>query len=164
VRRANAGNLALTFCAQGGVYIAGDIVPRFADRLVESSFRTQFESKGRYESYLRNIPTSIIVRPDASFIGLKAFYERNMVVTWCIRGWKTPMTDIVTITPRGVAKVLAMTDLCLLPTLANSTSAPSPTSFMGRPPCCAKAGSSRSVRCSVSIARVLLSSRSIRRE
>jgi glucokinase len=76
-----AGNLALTFCAQGGVYIAGGIVPRFADRLVESNFRTQFESKSRYESYLRNIPTGIIVGPDASFIGLKAFFERNMVVT-----------------------------------------------------------------------------------
>ena len=76
-----AGNLALTFCAKGGVYIAGGIVPRFADRLAESNFRTQFESKGRYQSYLRNIPIHIIIRPDASFIGLKAFYERNMVVT-----------------------------------------------------------------------------------
>jgi Glucokinase len=61
--------------------VAGDIVPHFADRLVESSFRTQFESKGRCESYLRSIPTSIIVRPDASFIGLKAFCERNRAVT-----------------------------------------------------------------------------------
>jgi len=70
-----AGNLALTFCAQGGVFIAGGIVPRFADRLVESNFRTQFESKGRYQSYLRDIPIHIIVNPDASFIGLKAFFE-----------------------------------------------------------------------------------------
>jgi glucokinase len=70
-----AGNLALTFCAQGGVFIAGGIVPRFADHLVESNFRTQFESKGRYQSYLRDIPIHIIVNPDASFIGLKAFFE-----------------------------------------------------------------------------------------
>ncbi len=76
-----AGNLALTFCAKGGVYIAGGIVPRFADRLAASNFRTQFESKGRYQSYLRNIPIHIIIRPDASFVGLKAFYERNMAVT-----------------------------------------------------------------------------------
>jgi glucokinase len=72
-----AGDLALTFCAEGGVYIAGGIVPRFADRFAASDFRTQFESKGRYQSYLRNIPTSIIVRPDASFVGLKAFFERK---------------------------------------------------------------------------------------
>ena len=73
-----AGNLALTFCAQGGVYIAGGIVPRFADHLARSSFRTQFERKGRYESYLRNIATSIIVRPDVSFAGLKAFFEKRV--------------------------------------------------------------------------------------
>jgi glucokinase len=73
-----AGNLALTFCARGGVYIAGGIVPRFPDFLARSAFRTRFESKGRYEGYLRTIPTSIIVRPDASFVGLKAFAERNV--------------------------------------------------------------------------------------
>jgi glucokinase len=73
-----AGNLALTFCARGGVYIAGGIVPRFTDHLLRSNFRSQFERKGRYESYLRNVPTCIIVRHDASFIGLKAFYEKRM--------------------------------------------------------------------------------------
>lgn len=76
-----AGDLALTFCARGGVYIAGGIVPRFVYHLLKSNFRQRFESKGRYESYLRNIPTNIIVRLDVSFIGLKAFYERNMPVT-----------------------------------------------------------------------------------
>jgi glucokinase len=70
-----AGNLALTFCAQGGVFIAGGIVPRFADRLAESDFRSRFESKGRFQSYLGNIPIHLIVNPDASFIGLKAFFE-----------------------------------------------------------------------------------------
>jgi glucokinase len=72
-----AGNLALTFCARGGVYIAGGIVPRFADRFRASDFRKQFEGKGRYESYLRPIPASIIVRPDVSFLGLKTFFERT---------------------------------------------------------------------------------------
>ncbi|HTO62791.1 MAG TPA: glucokinase [Bradyrhizobium sp.] len=73
-----AGSLALTFSARGGVYIAGGIVPRFADYLARSSFRKQFESKGRFESYLRDIPASIIVRSDESFVGLKAFYDRTM--------------------------------------------------------------------------------------
>lgn len=71
------GNLALTFGARGGVYIAGGIVPRFIDYLAGSGFRSRFESKGRFESYLQNIPTQIIVRPDASFVGLKSFYDRN---------------------------------------------------------------------------------------
>jgi glucokinase len=73
-----AGNLALTFCARGGVYIAGGIVPRFPEFLAASGFRAQFESKGRYEGYLRKIPTTIIVRPDSTFIGLKAFFDRNV--------------------------------------------------------------------------------------
>jgi len=76
-----AGNLALTFCAQGGVYIAGGIVPRFADRLAGSAFRKQFQSKGRYESYLQDIPTQIIVQSDASFVGLKAFFDHKMATT-----------------------------------------------------------------------------------
>lgn len=74
-----AGDLALTFSARGGVYIAGGIVPRFSDRLSRSSFRKQFESKGRFESYLRDIPTRIVVRADESFIGLKAFFDHDMV-------------------------------------------------------------------------------------
>ena len=71
-----AGNLAMTFGARGGVYIAGGIVPRFPDFLATSDFRRRFESKGRFQDYLRGIPTSIIVRPDASFVGLKAFCKR----------------------------------------------------------------------------------------
>jgi glucokinase len=74
-----AGDLALTFSARGGVYIAGGIVPRFADRLSRSSFRRQFESKGRFEPYLRDIPTSVVIGPDESFMGLRAFFDYHMM-------------------------------------------------------------------------------------
>ena len=74
-----AGNLALTFSARGGVYIAGGIVPRFSEYLARSDFRKQFEGKGRLESYLRDIPTKLVIRPDASFLGLKAFFDHRMV-------------------------------------------------------------------------------------
>lgn len=73
-----AGNLAVTFCARGGVYVAGGIVPRFPDFLAASAFRTRFEAKGRFHDYLRNIPTSVIVRPDASFLGLKSFSDHGV--------------------------------------------------------------------------------------
>ena len=73
-----AGDLALTFSARGGVYIAGGIVPRITNHLSRSSFRRRFESKGRFESYLRDIPTRVIVRADESFIGLKAFFLHKM--------------------------------------------------------------------------------------
>ena len=67
-----AGNLALTFCARGGVYIGGGIVPRFPEYLARSEFRVRFEAGGRYHTYLHDIPVNIILRPDATFLGLKA--------------------------------------------------------------------------------------------
>jgi glucokinase len=72
-----AGNLALTFCARGGVYIAGGIPPRFPERVAQSAFRKQFESKGRYDAYLRPIPAYIVTKPDISFLGLKSFFEAD---------------------------------------------------------------------------------------
>ena len=72
-----AGNLALTFCARGGVFIAGGIVPRFVDDVARSKFRERFEAKGRFRPYLQGIPTNIILRPDATFVGLQAFFERQ---------------------------------------------------------------------------------------
>ncbi len=70
-----AGNLALTFRARGGGLVAGGIAPRIADMLARSEFRAHFIAKGRYRAYLEAIPTGIIMRPDAAFIGLKAFGE-----------------------------------------------------------------------------------------
>lgn len=72
-----AGNLAVTFGARGGVYIAGGIVPRFREFLAASAFRARFEAKGRFQEYLRIIPTRLVVKPDASFLGLTMFAEHN---------------------------------------------------------------------------------------
>ena len=55
-----AANLALTLGALGGVYIGGGIVPRLVPLLDASPFRARFEAKGRYASYLREIPTWVI--------------------------------------------------------------------------------------------------------
>jgi len=70
-----AGNLALNFCARGGVFIGGGIAPRMAEYLQRSDFRTRFESKGRYRAYLADIPASVIMRPDATFVGLQQFLK-----------------------------------------------------------------------------------------
>lgn len=71
------GNLAMTFGARGGVYIAGGIVPRFPEFLASSAFRARFEAKGRFQDYLRNIPAWLVTKPDASFLGLKMFADHN---------------------------------------------------------------------------------------
>ena len=65
-----AGNLALTMGARGGVFIAGGIVPKLGDFFAASGFRTQFESKGRYQEYLRAISTAVITAPHPGLLGL----------------------------------------------------------------------------------------------
>jgi glucokinase len=67
-----AGNLALTFRARGGVYIAGGIAPHIVDVLARSEFHARFMAKGRFRPYLERIPVAIIVNPDSAFLGLKA--------------------------------------------------------------------------------------------
>jgi len=67
-----AGNVALTFGARGGVFLGGGILPRFPDFLAASGFRARFEDKGRFRDYLAPIPTRLIMRPDAAFLGLAA--------------------------------------------------------------------------------------------
>ena len=68
-----AGNVALTFDARGGVYIAGGISPRIVDFMRRSQFRVRFEAKGRFQRYLKSIPVHVITHPAAAFIGLKSF-------------------------------------------------------------------------------------------
>jgi glucokinase len=67
-----SGDLALTLGAQGGVYIAGGIVPRLGARFVESGFRTRFETKGRLSPYVAAIPTSVVTHPLPAFLGCAA--------------------------------------------------------------------------------------------
>jgi len=67
-----AGNLALTLGAQGGVYIAGGIVPRLGERFALSSFRERFETKGRLQSYLATIPTYVVTHSLPAFLGCAA--------------------------------------------------------------------------------------------
>jgi glucokinase len=72
-----AGNLALTFGARGGVYIAGGIVPRLGPGLGETEFRRRFEDKGRFRTYLAAIPTYVVTHPAPAFIGLAELLAAN---------------------------------------------------------------------------------------
>jgi glucokinase len=72
-----AGNVALTFGARGGVYIAGGIAPRIVDFMRSSDFRVRFESKGRFYEYLKPIPVHIITHPQATFIGLQSVLSHD---------------------------------------------------------------------------------------
>jgi len=69
-----AGDLALTFGARGGVYVAGGIVPGWVAAMPglfdEELFRARFEAKGRLEDWMKAIPAFVITRPDAALLGL----------------------------------------------------------------------------------------------
>ena len=65
-----AGNLALTLGAQGGLYIAGGIVPRLGAAFARSPFRARFEAKGRFQLYLAAIPTWVVQHKALAMVGL----------------------------------------------------------------------------------------------
>jgi glucokinase len=68
-----AGNLALIMNSQGGVYIAGGIVPRFVDFLKTSQFRERFESKGRLSHITQQAPTYVITEQQPGLLGAAAY-------------------------------------------------------------------------------------------
>lgn len=68
-----AGNLALTMNSQGGVYIAGGIVPRFVEYFQNSGFRARFETKGRLSHITVKTPTYVITEPQPGLLGAAAY-------------------------------------------------------------------------------------------
>ncbi len=63
------GDLALTFLATGGVYIAGGIAPRILDRLQTPSFRTAFNRKPPMNHLTARIPLQVITNTEAGLLG-----------------------------------------------------------------------------------------------
>ena len=68
-----AGNLALTLNCQGGVYIAGGIVPRFIEFFKNSEFRARFEAKGRLSHIPKQSPTYVITEAQPGLLGAAAY-------------------------------------------------------------------------------------------
>ncbi|MTJ81878.1 MAG: glucokinase [Telmatospirillum sp.] len=66
-----AGNLALSSGARGGVIIAGGVIAHMLDAFLASGFRHRFEDKGRFRSYLEQIPVHLVTHPYPAFVGLK---------------------------------------------------------------------------------------------
>ena len=75
---AHCWNAALTFGAQGGVYIAGGVARRLGDRFDRALFRGRFEDKGRFRAYLERIPTLLITREYPALLGLSAMLSERL--------------------------------------------------------------------------------------
>jgi glucokinase len=66
---AACGDIALILGARDGVLLAGGILPRMANALAKSNFRARFEAKGRFEDYLKAIPTRLVVQDYSGLLG-----------------------------------------------------------------------------------------------
>lgn len=71
-----AGNVALTLGA-GSVFIGGGIVPRLGDRFFGSDFRSRFEAKGRFATYLATVPTAVITDTLVALSGAALAIEQD---------------------------------------------------------------------------------------
>lgn len=66
---AQAGNLALTTLATGGVYIAGGIAPKILSRLTDGRFMRAFRNKGRMSALVATIPVYVVTNQAVGLMG-----------------------------------------------------------------------------------------------
>jgi glucokinase len=66
---AQAGNVALTLMATGGVYLGGGIPPRILGKLADGTFMRAFVDKGRFRPLLERIPVRVILNDRTALIG-----------------------------------------------------------------------------------------------
>jgi glucokinase len=82
-----AGDLALTFEASGGVYIAGGIAPRMIDVLRDGSFREAFDRKAPHHMWIRKVPTYVVTYPEPALLGLAAIVSAPSRFIFQHQGW-----------------------------------------------------------------------------
>ncbi|WP_297323031.1 glucokinase [uncultured Bartonella sp.] len=68
-----AGDFALIFKAEGGVYIGGGILPEMASLIQPDEFRKNFTKKPPHETILEKIPTLIMTHPRAALVGMESY-------------------------------------------------------------------------------------------
>lgn len=76
---AAAADIALDLGSRGGVYIGGGMVPRFADFLAASAFRSRFEDHPCFGDYLRKIPTFLVTCQEPGLLGAEYVLRRMLV-------------------------------------------------------------------------------------
>jgi len=66
---AQAGNVALSVLAHGGVYIGGGIAPKILPALTNGEFMRAFRDKGRMGALLVEMPVRVITNPRVGLLG-----------------------------------------------------------------------------------------------
>jgi glucokinase len=75
---AAAGNLALTLCARGGVYLGGGILPRLVDFVEQSPLRRRFDERGQMSGMVRAIPLYVILDEEPALVGALEFLRDGL--------------------------------------------------------------------------------------
>lgn len=73
-----AGNFALSYGARGGLYLAGGILPKIREFLVESRFMDRFVDKGDMRPFLEAIPVNLIEHGQLGVIGAAGWYMDSL--------------------------------------------------------------------------------------
>lgn len=76
---AQAGNLALTVSARGGLYIAGGIAAKNSELFKQGQFIKAFLAKGRMEPLMQKIPVHLIIQPKVGLFGARLLAQRTFV-------------------------------------------------------------------------------------
>ena len=71
-----AGDMACTFMARGGVYLAGGIPQKILPALQRPEFRAAFEDKAPHTEMMKTIPTHVVTHPLAALSGLAAYARK----------------------------------------------------------------------------------------
>ncbi|MEZ6185595.1 MAG: glucokinase [Planctomycetota bacterium] len=68
---AEAGNVALTVLATGGVFLAGGIAPKLfaGSPALQAQLRERFAAKGRFRELLAGLPLAVVVQPNLGLLG-----------------------------------------------------------------------------------------------
>jgi glucokinase len=66
---AEAGDLALTLFATGGVYVGGGIARKILLRIQDGTFIDAFLDKGRFRPLMEKIPVYVVLNEDVEIIG-----------------------------------------------------------------------------------------------
>lgn len=73
---AQAGNVALTIGATGGMYIAGGIAPKLIERLAGGNFMRAFSNRAKMSDYASAIPVWVVMNPEIGLLGAVALASR----------------------------------------------------------------------------------------
>ncbi|MEP9388871.1 glucokinase [Mesorhizobium sp. KR9-304] len=68
-----AGDVALVFKAQGGVYLAGGIAQKIVPALKSGNFRAAFDDKAPHSEWMSEIPVYVITDPLGALAGLAGY-------------------------------------------------------------------------------------------